>query len=33
MMDIYYIDNWSVGLDINLIIRTIPAVLRRDGAY
>ena len=33
MMDIYYIDNWSLGLDINLIIRTIPAVLRRDGAY
>lgn len=33
MMDFYYIDNWSIGLDINLIIRTIPAVLRRDGAY
>ena len=33
MMDIYYIDNWSLSLDINLIIRTIPAVLRRDGAY
>ena len=33
MMDIYYIDNWSFGLDINLILRTIPAVIRRDGAY
>ena len=33
MMDIYYIDNWSLGLDINLIIRTIPAVIGRDGAY
>lgn len=33
MMDIYYIDSWSFGLDINLIIRTIPAVIGRDGAY
>ncbi len=33
MMDIYYIDNWSLGLDINLIIRTIPAVVARRGAY
>ncbi len=33
MMDIYYIDNWSLGLDVNLILRTIPAVIRRDGAY
>jgi exopolysaccharide biosynthesis polyprenyl glycosylphosphotransferase len=33
MMDIYYIDNWSFGLDINLLIRTIPAVIRREGAY
>ena len=33
MMDIYYIDNWSFGLDVNLILRTIPAVIRRDGAY
>lgn len=33
MMDVYYIDSWSFGLDINLIIRTIPAVIGRDGAY
>ena len=33
MMDIYYIDNWSFGLDVNLILRTIPAVVGRDGAY
>ncbi len=33
MMDIYYIENWTIGLDINLAIRTVPAVLRRDGAY
>ena len=33
MMDIYYIDSWSLGMDLNLILRTIPAVIRRDGAY
>ncbi len=32
-LDIFYIENWSVGLDISLLLRTIPAVLFAKGAY
>lgn len=32
-MDRYYICNWSVWFDIWILARTIPVVLRRDGAY
>ena len=31
-MDAHYIDRWSVALDVQLILRTVPAVLRRSGA-
>ena len=31
--DLYYINNWSPGLDLLIILRTIPAVLSRKGAY
>ncbi|MBA2446485.1 MAG: sugar transferase [Chloroflexi bacterium] len=31
--DIYYIDNWSLGLDIRILLRTIPAVLNGRGAF
>ena len=30
--DLYYINNWSIGLDLLIIARTIPAVLSRKGA-
>jgi lipopolysaccharide/colanic/teichoic acid biosynthesis glycosyltransferase len=33
MMDIYYVDNWSLALDVRILILTIIAVLRRHGAY
>jgi exopolysaccharide biosynthesis polyprenyl glycosylphosphotransferase len=33
LMDLYYIENWSLRLDLQLILRTIPAVLFRRGAY
>ncbi len=32
-LDLFYIENWSVGLDITLMLRTIPAVLFARGAY
>jgi exopolysaccharide biosynthesis polyprenyl glycosylphosphotransferase len=32
-LDLFYIENWSVGLDLTLIFRTIPAVLFARGAY
>ncbi|WP_191015526.1 exopolysaccharide biosynthesis polyprenyl glycosylphosphotransferase [Treponema zioleckii] len=33
MLDTYYIQNWSIWLDIWIIIKTIYVVLRRKGAY
>jgi len=33
MLDIYYVENWSPGLDISILIRTIPKVLIGEGAY
>lgn len=31
-LDLYYIQNWSVGLDVRIVFRTIGAVLLRKGA-
>jgi exopolysaccharide biosynthesis polyprenyl glycosylphosphotransferase len=31
-LDLWYIDNWSLTLDLSLLVRTIPAVLKRRGA-
>jgi lipopolysaccharide/colanic/teichoic acid biosynthesis glycosyltransferase len=31
-MDLEYIDNWSLGLDFVILVRTIPAVLLGAGA-
>ncbi|MGI8968011.1 MAG: sugar transferase [Chloroflexota bacterium] len=33
MMDITYVDNWSLGLDMKILFRTVSAVLRARGAY
>jgi exopolysaccharide biosynthesis polyprenyl glycosylphosphotransferase len=31
-MDLEYIDNWTIGLDIKILLKTIPAVLKGRGA-
>jgi exopolysaccharide biosynthesis polyprenyl glycosylphosphotransferase len=32
-MDLEYIDRWSLGLDLKILVKTIPAVLKGAGAY
>jgi lipopolysaccharide/colanic/teichoic acid biosynthesis glycosyltransferase len=32
-LDLYYVDNWSLITDLMIILRTIPILLRRKGAY
>ena len=32
-MDLEYIDKWCLGLDMRILIRTVPVVLRGSGAY
>lgn len=33
LLDIYYVENWNLSLDINILLRSLPAVLRARGAY
>jgi exopolysaccharide biosynthesis polyprenyl glycosylphosphotransferase len=33
MLDLYYIENWSLGLDLKIILQTFPAVISMRGAY
>ncbi len=33
LLDIYYIENWSVSLDLRIILQTIPYLLSGRGAY
>jgi len=30
-LDVWYVDNWSVWLDVKIILMTVVKVLRRDG--
>jgi lipopolysaccharide/colanic/teichoic acid biosynthesis glycosyltransferase len=32
-LDFYYLENWSLRLDVTVLMKTIPAVLRARGAY
>jgi lipopolysaccharide/colanic/teichoic acid biosynthesis glycosyltransferase len=32
-LDFTYLENWSIWLDISIIVKTIPAVITRRGAY
>jgi lipopolysaccharide/colanic/teichoic acid biosynthesis glycosyltransferase len=31
-LDVQYIDNWSLGLDLSILLRTVPVVLFGKGA-
>jgi exopolysaccharide biosynthesis polyprenyl glycosylphosphotransferase len=32
-LDLFYAENWSLALDTKIILKTVPAVLKREGAY
>ena len=32
-LDLHYIENWSLWLDINILFKTVAVVLRKQGAY
>jgi lipopolysaccharide/colanic/teichoic acid biosynthesis glycosyltransferase len=32
-LDTEYIDRWSLWLDLKILLHTVPAVMRRTGAY
>jgi exopolysaccharide biosynthesis polyprenyl glycosylphosphotransferase len=32
-LDFYYLENWSIWLDLTILVKTIPAVFGRRGAY
>jgi sugar transferase EpsL len=32
-LDVWYVDHWSLGLDLTILICTIPVVLRKEGVY
>ncbi|GJM73224.1 hypothetical protein HMSSN036_54400 [Paenibacillus macerans] len=32
-LDLYYIEHWSLGLELKIIFKTIPIVLKGTGAY
>lgn len=33
LLDIYYVENWSLTMDLSILLRSLPAVLRGRGAY
>ena len=33
LLDVYYIENWSLGLDLRMLLQTVPKVLFGQGAY
>ncbi|MCP3991127.1 MAG: sugar transferase, partial [Actinomycetia bacterium] len=32
-LDLYYVDNWSFVVDLAIMARTVPAVIKSRGAY
>ena len=33
LLDLYYVENWNFSLDVGILLRSMPAVLRGRGAY
>jgi len=33
LLDIYYIENWTLGMDVRILLQTIPHLLSGKGAY
>ena len=33
LLDLYYIENWSPLLDLQILLRTVPKALTGEGAY
>jgi lipopolysaccharide/colanic/teichoic acid biosynthesis glycosyltransferase len=33
LLDLRYVDNWSMALDLSILWRTVHAVVRGSGAY
>lgn len=32
-LDLFYVENWTIGGDLSILLRTVKAVVARDGAY
>jgi lipopolysaccharide/colanic/teichoic acid biosynthesis glycosyltransferase len=32
-LDLYYVDNWSLLIDLGILVKTVPALLARRGAH
>jgi lipopolysaccharide/colanic/teichoic acid biosynthesis glycosyltransferase len=32
-LDFYYLEHWSIWLDVSILLKTVPAVLGARGAY
>jgi lipopolysaccharide/colanic/teichoic acid biosynthesis glycosyltransferase len=32
-LDRYYVDNWSLGLDVRIVFKTFGVLVSREGAY
>jgi len=33
LLDIYYVENWSLAIDLRMALRTVPQFFFGDGAY
>lgn len=33
LLDIYYVENWSIPVDVTILLRSLPAIIRGRGAY